>query len=82
MARGGARTPKSCGRGKLRFASLRLLPLRLPSAAAFFRSNLRRLLGRIPGTARACLHSLWRRVDGRGFAHKYLPFVPFSASAV
>jgi hypothetical protein len=82
MARRGARTPKSSGRGKLRFASLRLLPLRLPSAAAFFRSNLRCLLGGVPGAGRACLQALRRPVDGRRFGLKYLPFVPFSTAGI
>jgi hypothetical protein len=44
LARGGPCAPKSHGRLELRPPSCLLCPLRLPSAAALFRANLRCLL--------------------------------------
>ena len=44
LARGGSRASKSHGRFELRPSSCLLCPLRLPSAASFFRAHLRNLL--------------------------------------
>ena len=67
LARSGPRAPKSLGRFELRPPSRLLCSLRLPSAAALLRANLRCLLDGISPPERLHLRLL-RRYPGRAAA--------------
>src|ERR1035438_301118 len=82
VARGGPRASKSHGRLELRPPACLLYSLRLPSAAAFQRANLRLLLDRVSRPERPLLRTLRRHPPravpglGTGLGTKLLCALP------